>query len=53
MGRNYGLTETKVYYSEQDFKDGCWFNFIFGLGSGIGFIILSELAFAWYKGWIL
>lgn len=51
MGRNYGL-EVRTMYSEADFKDACWFNYIMGFFSGIALILLSELGFAYFKGWI-
>jgi hypothetical protein len=51
MGRNFGL-ETRVMYSQQDFKDGCFFNLCMGVGIGIAATIVAELAFLYFKGWI-
>lgn len=51
MGRDSGL-ETRVMFSEQDFKDGCWFNLCMGTAIGIAATIITELAFLYFKGWI-
>lgn len=51
MGRNYGV-ETRVMYSEQDFKDGCFFNLCMGFAMGIAGTIVAALSVLFFIGWI-
>lgn len=50
--KNFGFQPEEKFYSEQDFKDGCWFNFILGCVTGVFAIAAVQLVFLWSRGWI-
>lgn len=50
MGRNFGVTK-RDYYTAEEFRDGCWINFIMGTCFGIVFVVGAIAAFGWVHNW--
>jgi hypothetical protein len=48
--RNFGFSEERdMFYTAQDFKDGCSFNYWMGVSAGI----IGTLTFSAFMAWVL